>query len=57
MCLAVLADAEGERLDAPVFGIADELAAEALDDALESGRHFLDLLRAQILARQIDVLV
>src|SRR5205085_3221245 len=55
--LAVLADAERERLDAPVFRVADELAAEALDDALEAGRHLLDLLRAQVLARQIDVFV
>ena len=57
MRLAVLADAEGQRLDAPVFRVADQLAAEALDDALETGRHLLDLLRAQILARQIDVFV
>src|SRR4051812_33734922 len=55
--LAVLADAERKRLDAPVFRIADELATEAFDDALECGRHLLDLLRAQILARQIDVFV
>src|SRR5205085_3754115 len=55
--LAVLTDAERERLDAPVFRVADKLAAEALDDALEVRRHLLDLLRAQILARQIDVFV
>src|SRR2546423_5195980 len=57
MRLAVLADAEGERLDAPVFRVADKLATKPLDDALEVGRHFLDLLRAEILARQIDVFV
>ena len=55
--LRFLLDAERERLDAPVFRIADELAAEALDDALEGGGHLLDLLRAQILARQVDVFV
>src|SRR5687767_14153411 len=57
MRLAVLADAVGERLDPPVFRVADQLAAETFDDALEVGRHFLDLLRAQILARHIDVFV
>src|SRR5262249_41059396 len=54
---AVLANAERKRLDAPVFGVGDELAAEAFDDALEAGRHLLDLLRAQVLARQIDVFI
>src|SRR5947209_11506377 len=55
--LAVLADAEGEGLDAPIFGVADELAAEAFDDAFEVGRHLLHLLCAEVLARQIDVFV
>ena len=35
MRLAVLADAERERLDAPVFRIADELAAEAFETPLK----------------------
>src|SRR5690349_4908800 len=49
--LAVLLDAERKALDAPVFRIADEFSAEALDDAFVAGGHLLDLLRAQILAR------
>ena len=54
--LAVLADAEGERLHAPIFGLGD-LAAHLLDDAVELRGQFLDLLRADVLAREIDVLV
>src|ERR1700752_3769846 len=52
--LAILLDAEREALDAPVLGIAYEFPAEALDDTLVGGGHLLDLLRAQVLARQIE---
>src|SRR5581483_8715776 len=56
MRLAVLAQAVGERFDAPRFSLGDG-AAEALDDALELRGQFLDLLRAGVLARKIDVFV
>src|SRR5690348_7650520 len=54
--LAVLADAVGEGLQPPVLVLGD-LAAEAADDVGELLGQVLDLLRAQVLARQIDVFV
>src|SRR5262245_37141500 len=48
--LAVLADAEGQGLDAPVFVLGD-LATQLLDDAGQLRGQFLDLLRADVLAR------
>ena len=54
--LAVLAQPVGERLDAPLLGLGD-LAAHLLDDADELGGQFLDLLRADVLARKEDVFV
>ena len=56
MRLAVLADAVGEGLHAPIFGLGD-LAAQTFDDGLELGGQVLDLLRADVLARKIDVFV
>src|SRR5690606_3181596 len=56
MRLAVLLDTVGERLDAPVLGLADG-AAVRLDDALELFDEGLDLLCGNILACQEDVLV
>src|SRR6516162_10750836 len=56
MRLAVLADAIGKGLDAPIFHLCD-VATHLLDDALVTGRQFIDLLLRQILPRQIDVLV
>src|SRR3954464_1204953 len=55
--LAVLPDAEREGFDAPIFRVGDEFPAEAFDDALVGGGHLLDLLRAQVLAREVDVFV
>src|SRR4051794_31341383 len=57
MRLAVLLDTERERLDAPIFRRVDQFAAEAFDHRLIGVGHFLDLLRAQVLARQIDVFI
>src|SRR6185369_1901942 len=54
--LAVLADAEVQRLHAPVFVLGD-LATEAFDDRSELLGHVFDLLRADVLARKIDVLI
>src|SRR5262249_40687412 len=56
MGLAVLAQAVGQRLDAPLLGLGD-LAAHLLDDAFELRGQFLDLLRARVLARQETVFV
>ncbi len=56
MRLAVLAQPIGEGLDAPLLELGD-LAAHLLDDALELGGQFFDLLRADVLARQEDVFV
>src|SRR4051794_10624910 len=56
MRLTVLAHAVGEGLYPPIFGLLD-LSAHLLDDAGELRGQFLDLLRADILARKIDVLV
>ena len=56
MRLAILAQAIGERLHAPLFDLGD-LAAHLFDDALELGGQFFDLLRAGVLARQEDVFV
>ncbi len=54
--LAVLLDAEVQRLHAPVFVLGD-LAAQTLDDGRELLGQVLDLLRADVLARKIDVFV
>ena len=43
-------------LHAPVFVLGD-LATQLLDDAGELRGQFLDLLRADVLAREIDVFV
>src|SRR5262249_8514126 len=56
MGLAVLAQAVGQRLDAPLLGLGD-LAAHLLDDAFELRGQFLDLLSARVLARQENVFV
>jgi len=56
MCLAVLPQAIGERLDAPLFSFGD-LAAHLLDHAFELGRYFFNLLSAEILARKHDVFI
>ena len=53
---AVLADAVVERLEAPIFVLGD-LAALLFDDAGQLRGQFLDLLPAQILAREVDVFV
>src|SRR5262249_47443884 len=53
---AVLAQAVGERFDAPLLELAD-LAAHLLDDAFELGGEFFDLLRAHVLAREEDVFI
>ena len=53
---AVLADAVGEGLQAPIFVLGD-FAAHLPDDTGQLGGQFLDLLRAQILARKVDVFV
>ena len=54
--LAVLADAVGEGLQPPIFVLGD-LAAHLSDDAGQLRGQFLDLLRAQVLAREVDVFV
>ena len=56
MRLPVLVHPEGETLHTPIFGFCN-LAAEAFDDALELGGHFLDLLRGHVLTRKKHVLV
>src|SRR5262249_39591588 len=56
MRLAVLADAIGQGLDAPILHLWD-VAAHLLDDALVAGGKFIDLLLRQILPRQKDMLV
>src|SRR5499427_6554688 len=56
MCLAVLTQTVGEGLHAPLLGLGD-LAPHLLDDGLELGGQFFDLLRAGVLARQEDVFV
>src|SRR5262249_14490194 len=56
MGLAVLAQAVGQRLDAPLLGLGD-LAAHLLDDAFELRGQFLDLLRARVWARQENLFV
>src|SRR6185503_15097274 len=53
---AVLADAIGEGLQAPIFVLGD-FAAHLPDDSGQLGGQFFDLLRAQILARKVDVFV
>ena len=54
--LAVLADAIGEGLQAPIFVLGD-FAAHLPDDTGQLRGQFFDLLRAQILARKVDVFV
>ena len=54
--LAVLADSVGEGLQSPVLVFGD-LATHLPDDAGQLGGQFLDLLRAQVLARKVDVFV
>src|SRR6516162_5744304 len=56
MRLAVLAQTVGEGLHAPLLGLG-ELAAHLLDDGLELGGQFFNLLRAGVLAREEDVFV
>src|ERR1700691_2058199 len=56
MCFAVLAEPVGERFYAPIFGLFDR-SAEPFDDALQLRGQFLDLLRAGVLAREIDVFI
>ena len=53
---AVLANAVGEGLQAPIFVLGD-LAAHLPDDAGQLRGQFLNLLRAQVLARKVDVFV
>ena len=57
MRLTVFLDAEGKRLDPPIFGIADDFSVILLDHALVLGGQFFDLLRGHILAREENVLV
>src|SRR5262249_4236826 len=54
--LAVLAQAIGKRLDAPLLELRD-LAPQLFDDAFELGGQLFDLLRTHILARQEHVFV
>ncbi len=56
MPLAVLLDAIGKTAQAPIFLLLD-LAAFAFDDGLEVGRQRVHLLRADILARDQEMLV
>ena len=56
MRLAVLADAVGEGLQAPILVLGD-LAAQLPDDPGQLRGQFLNLLRAQVLARKVDVFV
>jgi len=54
--LAVLADAVGKGLHAPIFGLGD-LAAHLLDDGLVLLGERLDLLRGYVLTRKVYVFV
>ncbi len=56
MPLAVLLDAIGKSAQAPIFLLLD-LAAFAFDDGLEVGGQCVHLLRADILARDQEMLV
>ena len=56
MRLAVFAQPIGQGFHAPIFGLRNG-AAETLDDAFQLRGQFLDLLRAGVLARKIDVFV
>ncbi len=56
MPLAVLLDAVGEAAKAPIFLLFD-IAAIALDDGLEMGGEGVDRLRADVLARDQEMLV
>ena len=54
--LAVLPDAVGEGLQPPIFVFGD-LATHLSNDTGQLGGQFFDLLRAQVLARKVDVFV
>jgi hypothetical protein len=56
MRFAIFADAVGQGLQAPIF-VFCYFAAHLPDDAGQLGGQFLDLLRAQVLARKVDVFV
>ena len=56
MPLAVLLDAIGEAAQAPIFLLLD-LAVLSFDDGLEVGRQRVHLLRADVLARDQEMLV
>src|SRR6478672_9999706 len=56
MRLAVFLDAEGEALEAPIFGLADGSAA-TFDDRAEVQHQALDLLRGDVLACQEHMLI
>ena len=56
MRLAILAHPKGEGLDAPILGLGDR-SSHLINDALELRRQFFDLLRADVLARDINMLV
>ena len=53
---AVLANAIGEGLQAPIFVLGD-LATHLPDHSGQLRGQFLDLLRAQVLAREVDVFI
>ena len=54
--LAILADAVGEGLHAPVFFLLDRTLT-GLDHTLVLGDHFFDLLRGHVLTREKNMLV
>src|SRR5277367_2778435 len=56
MALAVFLDAIGEGTQAPIFLLLD-LAVLAFDDGLEVGRECVHLLRADVLARDQEMLI
>src|SRR6185437_7999068 len=56
MALAVFLDAIGKSAQAPIFLLLD-LAAFAFDDGFEVGRQRVHLLRADVLARDQEMLV
>src|SRR5690606_27139146 len=56
MRLAVLLDAEGERAQAPIFGLGD-LALTLFDDLGQRFADGVDLCRGKVLTRQEDMLV
>src|SRR5262249_34942932 len=56
MRLAILLDAEGEALEPPIFGLADDSAA-ALDDVAKVLYQAFDLLCGDVLASQEHMLI